>query len=301
MFLLETSYHILKEFISLTITVIPYFILGTTFGALMEVYVKPELAFKYLNKGSASVVNASILGAILPGCSCATVPMAEGLKEKGASLGTVASFIMVSPLLSPQTVLLTYAMLGLKFTIARIIFSLSGAIILGLLFNYFEKKKIKGFVSLGKTKSNDICASCPPGCEEIEKLSFGRSFFRITKDLGKYFILGMFIASLLMVLIPEETIPKYIGSSGVFAYLVAVLVGIPVYICEGEEIPLTRALLKLGLGKGPAFSFLLGSVGTCIPTMLMSQKIIGKRPVVFYIIYWFVFAVISGLLFSLLF
>lgn len=296
MFLLEIGHHILKEFVSLTITVIPYFILGTAFGALIEVYVKPEHALRYLNKGSASVVNASILGAVLPGCACATVPMAEGLKERGASLGTVASFIMVSPLLSPQTVLLTYAMLGLKFTIARIIFSLSGAIILGLLFNHFEKKKIKGFVSLGK--SNDSCASCPPRCE-IEKLSFGRSFMRITKDLGKYFILGMFIASLLMVFIPEEAIPKYIGSSGVFAYLVAVLVGIPVYICEGEEIPLTRALLKLGLGKGPAFSFLLGSVGTCIPTMLMAQKIIGKRPVIFYISYWFIFAVGCGLIFSL--
>lgn len=301
MFPVEIIYQILKEFISLTITVIPYFILGTTFGALIEVYVKPEVAFKYLNKGRASVINASILGAVLPGCACATIPMAEGLKEKGAGLGTVASFIMVSPLLSPQTVFLTHAMLGLKFTIARIVFSLSGAIILGLLFNYFEKKKIKGFVSPVKSKSKNTCSSCPPGCEEIEKLSFGRSFFRITKDLGKYFILGMFIASLLMVFIPEEAIPKYIGSSGVFAYLAAVLVGIPVYICEGEEIPLTRALLKLGLGQGPAFSFLLGSVGTCIPTMLMAQKIIGKRAIVFYIIYWFIFAISAGILFSLFF
>ncbi len=108
----------------------------------------------------------------------------------------------------------------------------------------------------------------------------------------------MFIASIFTVLIPPGAIPKHIGSSGAFAYLVAVLVGIPVYICEGEEIPLTLTLLKLGLGGGPAFSFLLGSVGTCIPTMIMAQKIIGKRPVVFYIIYWFIFAVFSGLIFS---
>lgn len=298
MFLLETIHHILKEFISLTVTVIPYFILGTAFGALIEVYLRPAFAFRYLNKGGFSVVNASILGAILPGCACTTVPMAEGIKEKGASLGTLAAFIMVSPLLSPQTVVLTYAILGLKFTIARIIFSLSGAIILGLLFNYFEKKKIRGFIPL--KKSEDDCTSCLPSCK-TEKLSFGRSFIRITKDLGKYFVLGMFIASLLTVLVPEEAIPKYIGSSGVFAYLVAVLIGIPVYICEGEEIPLARALLKLGLDNGPSFSFLLGSVGTCIPTMLMAQRIIGKRPVLFYIIYWFLFAIGSGLIFSLFF
>ncbi len=299
MLLLEIGYKILKEFISLTLLVIPYFILGVAFGALLRTYLKPDFVLKYLNRGVSSIINASILGAILPGCACATMPMAEGLKEKRARLGTIASFIMVSPLLSPQTVILTYALLGWKFTISRIIFSLTGAIILGIAFNYFEKLKVKGFTSPGASLDTE-CESCPPACEG-EKIGFWKSFIDIIKDLGKYFILGMFIASLLTVLIPEDTIPKYIGSSGAFAYLVAVLVGIPIYICEGEEIPITLALLKLGLGKGPAFSFLLGAVGTCIPTMLMAQKVIGKKPVIFYIIYWFLFAISSGLIFSLFF
>lgn len=278
--------------------VIPYFILGTAFGALMETYLKPEFALKYLNKGTSSVVNASILGAILPGCSCATMPMADGLKGKGARIGTIAAFIMVSPLLSPHTLVLTYGMLGLKFTIARVIFSLSGAVILGVVFNHFEKKKSKCFVL--PLKATNSGKSYSPDCEG-EKIGFWRSSIKITRDLGKYFLLGMFIASLLTVLIPEEAIPKYIGSSGVFAYAVAVLVGIPLYVCEGEEIPITLALLRLGLGGGPSFAFLLGSVGTCIPTMIMAQKIIGKRPTLFYIIGWFVFAIGSGLLFSLFF
>lgn len=299
MLLLEIGQRILKEFISLTITVIPYFILGAAFGAILKVYLKPDFAFKYLNRGTTSIINASILGAVLPGCACATMPMAEGLKEKGARLGTIAAFIMVSPLLSPQIVVLTFAMLGWKFTLARVIFSLTGAIILGIMFNYFEKLKVKGFISFVKSSDSE-CEPCPSDCE-VERMGFWRSFLDIVKDLGKYFLLGMFIASLLTVLIPEEAIPKYIGSSGVFAYLVAVLVGIPIYICEGEEIPITLALLKLGLGGGPAFSFLLGSVGTCIPTMLMAQKIIGKKPVLIYIVYWFIFAVVSGLIFSLFF
>lgn len=297
--LLEAGYIILKEFISLTLRVFPYFILGTTFGALLKTYLKPDFAFRYLNRGTSSVINASVLGAVLPGCSCATIPMAEGLKEKGARLGTITAFIMVSPLLSPQTVVLTFAMLGWRFTIARVIFSLTGAVILGIMFNYFKKLKLKGFVTFSKSLDTEGKTS-PPICE-VEKTGFWRSLIDIIKNLGRYFILGMFIASLLTVLVPEEAIPRYIGSSGVFAYLVAVLVGIPIYICEGEEIPITLALLKLGLGKGPAFSFLLGSVGTCIPTMLMAQKVIGKRQVLIYVIYWFIFAVASGLIFSLFF
>ncbi len=297
MFLLETGYHLLKQFISLTLLVLPYFIFGAAFGALMQTYIKPEVAVKYLNKGTSSVINASVLGAILPGCSCATMPMADGLKAKGARLGTVAAFIMVSPLLSPHTLVLTYGMLGLKFTIARIIFSLSGAIILGILFNCFAEKKTRGF-ALPSGGGEDDCTPCSADCD-VERPRFWRSFVQIIRNLGKYFILGMLIASVLTIFIPEEAIPQYIGASGIFAYAAAVLVGIPLYVCEGEEIPITFALLKLGLGGGPSLAFLLGSVGTCIPTMIMAQKIIGKRPTLFYIVGWFAFAVGSGLLFSL--
>src|SRR3989338_1295456 len=176
MFLLDIGYKIIKEFSSLTFSVIPYFILGTVFGALLKTYLKPDFAIKYLNRGVSSIINASILGAILPGCACATMPMAEGLKEKKARLGTIASFIMVSPLLSPQTVILTYALLGWKFTIARIIFSLAGAVILGIIFNYFEKLKVKGFVSPSVSLDNE-CESCPPACK-VEKIGFWESLDR---------------------------------------------------------------------------------------------------------------------------
>lgn len=298
MFLAEAGYRVLKEFFSLTIVVFPYFILGTAFGAFLEVYLKPDFVFKFFNRGTSSVINASILGTLLPGCSCATMPMAVGLKEKGARLGAVGSFIMVSPLLSPHTAVLTYALLGWKFTLARIICSLTGAIILGVIFNYLEKRKVKGFI-VQNGLLNDARGLCSDDDCKPEKKSFFKSFLSIIKTLGKYFLLGMFIASLLTVFIPEEAIPKYIGASGAFAYLAAVLVGIPLYVCEGEEIPVTLALLKLGLGAGPAFSFLLGSVGTCVLTMIMAQKVIGRRPTLFYIFYWFVFAIGSGLLFSL--
>lgn len=288
-------FRIAEEFFTLLITVLPYFIIGTSVGALLEVYLKPSIAYKYLHKGLLSVINATVLGAILPGCSCATMPMAEGLRRKGASLGTVGAFIMVSPLLSPITVILTYGMLGLKFTVARIIFSLTGAIMLGFIFNFLEKIGLAGFKGSNTHEENSEC--CQPN-SAFKNIGFIRSYVNILRSLGKYFLLGMFIASLLNSLVPEDAIHQYIGSRGTFAYLLAVIVGIPLYVCEGEEIPITLSLLRLGLGRGPSFSFLLASVGTCVPTMIMAQKVIGKRPTLFYILGWLIFAVTSGLLFS---
>lgn len=285
------------EFTQLTIAVLPYFLVGVATGAIIEAYVKTDILIKYLNKGLGSVVNASILGAVLPGCACATVPMAEGLKAKGSNLGTVASFIMSSPLLAPHTVILTYGLLGMKFTIGRLVFALTGSITFGFICNWLQNKNVSGF-QLDPHKMS--CTSEKCGCDdEAEKITFFSSFWNITKELGKYFLIGMVIASLLSTFIPEEAIPNYIGSSGFLAFFLALIVGIPLYVCEGEEIPITLSLITLGLGQGPAMTFLLGSVGTCIPTFIMAQKVIGRRPMFLYVGYWFIFALISGIVFQL--
>ncbi len=295
---MEFMLRFLTEFVSLTVRVLPYFLVGTVFAAILATYIKSDFVLRHLSRGMGPIVNAALLGAILPGCACTTVPMAKGLQSKGANLGTVGLEFSVSPLLSPQTVVLTYGMLGWKFALARVLLALTGAIAIGFLFHYLNGRKIDGFALPG-VQDVEACADACCATESAPRKTFFRAFFDITVELGRYFLLGMLIASLLTVLIPTDVIPKYIGSSGPFAYLMAVLIGVPVYVCEGEEIPLTAALLKLGLGQGPAMSFLLGSVGTCIPTMIMATKLIGKKPMLVYIAFWVVFALGAGLLFSL--
>jgi uncharacterized membrane protein YraQ (UPF0718 family) len=83
---------------------------------------------------------------------------------------------------------------------------------------------------------------------------------------------------------------------GGFAYVAATLIGIPVYVCDGGEIPLTRALLDMGVGPGPAFCFMLASVGTCIPTISMAFRIIGRSATLAYLGAWLVLAIGGGVL-----
>ena len=295
----DIVFQVFKQFFQLLLTVLPYFLVGAVTGALMEAYLGARLARRYFGRGAWSVAAATVLGAILPGCSCATMPMAEGMKRSGARLGTVAAFIMVSPLLSPQTVILTYAMLGAQFAAARVILSLAAGMALGLAVNHLESRGMKSVGAAPASEKAD-CGCCADG-ETHERPKFWGSLLEILKHLSVYFLLGLFIASLLMTLVPEESIPKYIGSSGPLAYLVAAAVGIPLYVCEGEEIPITRALLDLGFGAGPSLTFLLGSVGTCIPTMLMARRTLGKRTLVLYLTAWPIFTVGSGLMFGLLY
>jgi uncharacterized protein len=294
-------YAFAREFLSLTWEVLPYFLGGAAFGAALDVYLKPDFALRHLRGGWLSMAKAAALGMIMPGCSCATMPMAEGLRRKGADLGTVVSFLLASPLLSPQTLVLTFAVLGWKFAAARALAALAGAVLIGAVFLRLEKTP--GLLDIPAAAPAKKCCSgcaCGGGAEEEAPKRFWPVFTDIVKELGKYFVLGMAIASLLTVLVPADAVMRYIGSSGPLAYLAALLLGVPLYVCEGEEIPLTLSLLKLGLGPGPAFTFLLGSVGTCIPTLIMSQKLIGRRGLAVYAAWWLLFALGAGLLFGAL-
>ncbi|KAF0125708.1 MAG: permease [Elusimicrobia bacterium] len=294
------------EFLRLTWEVLPWFLAGAAFGAALDVWLKPEFALRHLRGGWLSMLKATALGMLMPGCACATMPMAEGLRRKGADLGTVTSFLLASPLASPQTLVLTWALLGWQFAAARALAGLAGGMAIGALFLNLEKRTAWLDIPAPAAERKIACGpgcDCPGGRESDEDApeKFWPVFVEIIKELGKYFAIGMAIASALVVSVPQGFIAGYLGSSGPLAYLAAALAGVPLYVCEGEEIPLTLSFIKLGLGPGPAFTFLLGSVGTCIPTMIMSQRLIGRRGMLVYAAFWLLFALSAGLLFGSLF
>ncbi|MAJ86318.1 MAG: hypothetical protein CL687_05130 [Candidatus Pelagibacter sp.] len=277
------------------IDVAPYFIGATLFSAILETKFDTEKLMAPILKGRFAIVWASVLGGLLPGCACATVPLAENLRKSNAGLGVTEAFLLVSPLLAPHTIILTYGFLGIKFTVGRIIASMTGAILLGYIFHLCKKRKL---LKMPDFEQKNYCVDSGCSNESVNKGSLLQTFWSTTKTLGFYFLIGIFIASALTVWIPSSLIPTYIGT-GFLAYLIAAIIVIPVYACEGEEIPITKGLLALQLGNGPAFSFMLGAVGTCIPTILMSRKLIGTRAILAYILYWFIFVVVSGLGFSM--
>ena len=104
--------------------------------------------------------------------------------------------------------------------------------------------------------------------------------------------------AILQAVVPPRDIARYL-QGGIGAYLLAAVTGIPLYVCEGAEVPLTYGLLRAGVGTGPAFTFMLGAVGTCIPTILMAPRIIGKTSTYVYVALWLLLAIGGGLALSL--
>jgi uncharacterized membrane protein YraQ (UPF0718 family) len=296
----------LRSFVSLTVQVLPWFAAGTVTAALMQTFVPPRWAAGALS-GRRGLPVAIAAGALLPGCSCTTMPLAAGLRGMaGPRIGTLTAFIFVSPLLSPITIALTWSLLGWQMTVARVVAALGGSALLGVFINRLEPRFNSRRLApiAGADPAYDACCERGDSCNDVvagrsgwQRLSC--SLASVLRSVGPYFLLGMAAAAVLSTVFPEDAIPGLLGgASGIAAFALAAVVGIPLYVCEGEEVPLTYALTSAGLGTGPAFTFLLGSVGTCIPTVLMSRGIVGPRATYFYLGFWIAFALAAGLAFG---
>ena len=69
----------------------------------------------------------------------------------------------------------------------------------------------------------------------FEKLRAGIRFavFDLWGDLAAWFFVGLLLAGLITVLIPDDVFSKYLGS-GLPAMLLMLAVGIPLYICATD-------------------------------------------------------------------
>jgi uncharacterized membrane protein YraQ (UPF0718 family) len=298
-----------EAFAELMLTVLPWFVAGVLTAAAIEAFVPVAWAQRVL-AGRSGLPAAVTAGAVLPGCSCTTMPLAAGLSGlAGPRVGTLTAFVFVSPLLSPITVLLTLSLLGWEMTTARVLAALAGSVAIGLIINRYERRFQPARELLpvrGGSPLADCCEDCacePSVSEERERRwsKLAASVGRILRSIVPYFLLGMLVAAVLSALVPEDAVPSLLGDAGgLWAFALAAAVGIPLYVCEGEEVPLTVGLLAAGLGPGPSLTFLLGSIGTCVPTLFMSRGILGERATAFYLAFWITFAIGVGAVYQTL-
>lgn len=83
----------------------------------------------FIGRQSRMVVVASLIGALLPFCSCGVIPLVAGLLAVGVPLAPVIAFWIASPLMDPTQFFIAAGVLGLSFAVAK----MAAAIGMGLL------------------------------------------------------------------------------------------------------------------------------------------------------------------------
>lgn len=122
--------------------------------------------------------------------------------------------------------------------------------------------------------------------------------WRFVKLIFPWLLGGVFVAGMLKFLVPDAWIASLVGGNGIFANLVASMFGALMYFATLTEVPILKAFLQMGMGKGPALALLLAGPALSLPSMITIGKIMGWKRTLTYVGLVVVMATLTGWLFG---
>jgi uncharacterized membrane protein YraQ (UPF0718 family) len=225
-------------------------------------------------------------------CSCGVIPVSMSLRKKGASKGSTISFLLSTPQTGVDSFFVTLSLLGPVFAIFRPVIAFITGLIGGSLVQLFDRDQPRTAINEEQADAQDADTGKKPG-KLRQALRYG--FVVLPHDIGRAMLLGLVIAAFISALVPDDFFARSIGT-GIFAMLVMVAVGIPVYVCATASVPLAAAMILKGLTPGAALVFLMTGPATNAAAFVTIWKLLGTRTALAYIITVVGCALAAGLL-----
>lgn len=285
--------------------------LGFTLDALL--FIAPFLAFSILvaaaakatgadrqiarvlrGRPMAAIVAAALFGALSPFCSCGVVPVIAALLGAGVPIAPVMAFLIASPIMDPEMFILTAAVLGLPFALAKTAAAIGMGLVSGLATHALAGNAT--FAAPLRAGPGGCGSSCgivePTGAtpmvwtfwrEAARRASFLGEARAVGWFLGKWLTLAFLLESLMVAWIPAEAVGAWLGGDAWWAIPAAVLVGIPAYLNGFAAIPTVSALIDLGMAQGAALAFMTAGAVTSIPAAMAVFALVKRRVFAWYL------------------
>ena len=279
----------------------PYLLLGFFLAGLMHVFIPKALYSKYLSSnGIRSVIYAALLGIPLPLCSCGVIPTAMSLRKEGASKGATVSFLIATPQTGVDSIAATFSLMGLPFALIRPFVALFTALFGGLLVDKLDKEQPSVDTNNSASVSTATTTSSANASQQMSfvdkiKAALRYGFVDMMQDIGKWLVIGLLIAGLITVMVPDDFFQFFAGNS-IMSILFVLVFSIPMYLCATGSIPIAVALMLKGLTPGAALVLLMAGPASNAASILVIGKVLGKKSMVLYLTSIVIGAVGFGLL-----
>ncbi len=281
---------------------------------------------------------ASVSGAILAVCSCTILPLFAGIHKRGAGLGPAIAFLYSGPAINILAIVYSARLLGLDLGFARAVGAVVFSIVIGLIMAFIwrkeelekinnpgelvlpqEKEKTKpqgitllyfailvGILIFGAAQKWLITAVLLVVLGLIlyrwfvknELKSWMEQTWDLFKKIFPILIAGVFIAGTIKALLPQSVVESWLGGNGLKSTFVASLFGALMYFSTLTEVPIIRALMDLGMGRGPALALLLAGPALSLPNMIVIAGIMGFKKTGVYVFLVVIMATITGMIFG---
>jgi len=281
---------------------------------------------------------ASVSGAVLAVCSCTVLPLFAGIHKRGAGLGPAIAFLYSGPAINVLAIVYTARLLGYDLGVARAVGAIVFSVVIGLIMALIYRKEksqadAQAFALLtadpaGKSiwqqvifvgtlvailifaaSKNWIATGVLLVVLAVilwrwftrgEIVLWLKETLHFTRLIIPWLLVGVFVAGILKVVIPESVVTAYVGGNSIFANFIASFLGALMYFATLTEVPVIKAFMDLGMGKGPALALLLAGPALSLPSMIVLGRIMGIKKMLTYVALVVVMATITGYIFGLI-
>jgi uncharacterized membrane protein YraQ (UPF0718 family) len=222
------------------------------------------------------------------------------LRKKGASRGATVSFLIATPQTGIDALMATYSLMGLPFAIIRFVAALFTALFCGSMVNTFAKVTPEEEATAHEHMDCHCCchhhhhdSHCHPTFWSRLREALRYGFVEMVEDIGKWLVIGLVIAGLITLYVPNDFFTA-VQDSTLMSSLAVILLVIPMYLCATSGIPIAVALMLKGLSPGAALVLLMVGPACNMASLIITGKVLGKRALIVYI----VSIILSALLFA---
>ena len=241
-------------------------VLGLLLGSGVKVLVPGQWVSSMLGRlGFKSVMIGGLFGLPSMMCTCCAAPVAVGMRQSRASVGSVVSWWMSNPVLNPATLIFMGFVLGWGWTLFRLV--LGVAMVLGVA--YLAECHASARESTA-VFADFIREDAPQGGLMVRWIKeFAMLAIRLVPE---YLLLVLLLGAARAWLFPV------LGAhDSVFWIIAMALAGTLFVIPTAGEVPIVQAMFALGLGAGPAGALIMTLPAVSLPSLAMLGRVLTLR------------------------
>ena len=269
-------------FLAILLEALPFMLLGSLAGGLIEVFMPGELLDRWLaGRKYLAILLGAGLGAIFPVCECAIVPVVRRLLRKGIPFSAAIAYLLGGPIVNPVVAASTAVAYSYDWSmvLARLACGYLVATLVALLMDrLFKNKTATKPLGLPMAGGAD-CGCSTAGSSLLSRL--GHTLHHAADDffeVGKFLVIGSFIAALLRTLVPVSTFESLLATPWL-AILLMMALAVALNLCSEADAFIAASFRTVLPGSAQLAFMVLGPM-LDIKLLLMYLPVFKKRTII---------------------
>ncbi|MCA0374745.1 MAG: permease [Gemmatimonadetes bacterium] len=229
----------------------------------------PVAGLRWMSRGSRprQALAGMAVGLPLPICSCGVVPLYRQLVQQGASTTAAVAFLVATPELGIDAVLLSVPLLGAPFAVVRVVAAALAAVVLALVLGRLVRRAGRALPLLADQRRPATTAA---RLRNVARVGFGE----MVDHTAPWILVGLVVAAVCAPLLERSWLTQLPAGVDVVVFAA---VGLPLYICASASTPLVAVLIAAGVSPGAGLALLLTGPASNLSTIGVLTRMHGRR------------------------